>query len=527
MNKPILQAHRGVSTEFPENTLASVLGAIKQGYPFVELDPAVTADGEIVLLHDMTLNRTARKKDGSVLSEDIKINETSYEEALKFDFGIGFSEKFKGEKLPLLSEILKIAKENNITVKIDAKFQTFEQKFIDKLFGIVNKSRAKVAFTVNDLQYIEPILNCVPSAEVHYDGAVSEETLYKLSLLVPKEKLTVWLPYRCPLTEWKNIPFANEELCKAVKRYCKLGLWILSDENEYADALKYAPDIIETTGALKPIKEKGMIADMHTHSEHSHDSACAISDMAAMQKKRGTAVFAVTDHCDIEYFEAQNLEKLIGDSVKDSEQTAKGTSDIEILRGVEIGEGIWNEEVTKKIISLTSYDVVIGSVHAVRYEGYTVPYSKIDFKQMGKEKAQDYFDKYFDDVLEMIEKTDFDILAHLTCPLRYINGNFGFGISLSSYKEKIIKILNEIIKKNIALEVNTSCIGSGYNEFMPEEWIIAAYRDMGGTLITLGSDAHTAEYASFGFEKAVAMLKRNGFNTLCYFKNRHIYKYEI
>ncbi len=270
-----------------------------------------------------------------------------------------------------------------------------------------------------------------------------------------------------------------------------------------------------------------MIADMHTHSAHSHDSSCPIFDMAMSQKERGVAMFAVTDHCDIEFFETQDLKKIISGSVSDAEKQNAEIDGIEILRGVEIGEGIWNLDVTNKIISMTNYDVIIGSVHAVRFEDLTMPYSTIDFGALRRDVSERYFDKYFDDMLEMTESMDFDILAHLTCPLRYMNGKFGLGIDCKKYKDKIEKILSLIIEKNIALEVNTSCIGSNYSELLPEEWIVALYKKLGGRLITLGSDAHVANNASHEFDNAVEVLLRNGFDEAYYYKNRRACGYEL
>ncbi len=269
----------------------------------------------------------------------------------------------------------------------------------------------------------------------------------------------------------------------------------------------------------------GILADMHTHSWHSHDSTCPIEEMAEAQKNRGTTIFAVTDHCDIESL-STDIKALVNASVDDAEHTQRGTAGIEILRGIEIGETFWHPKRSEEILSMREYDVVIGSVHAVRYEGYMGAYSRIDFRELGMKHTLAYLDQYFDDMLTLIETTEFDILAHLTCPLRYINGKFGMNIDCRAYKEKITAVLSAVIERDIALEVNTSCKGSLYDEFMPEEWILSLYRELGGTLITLGSDAHVSANASRAFDAAVEMLKRNGFYKLCYLKNRCIYQYE-
>ena len=66
-----LQAHRGVSAEFPENTMVAFQAAADQGYGLIELDPKYTADGQIVMLHDSYLKRTARDADGGIPAASI------------------------------------------------------------------------------------------------------------------------------------------------------------------------------------------------------------------------------------------------------------------------------------------------------------------------------------------------------------------------------------------------------------------------------------------------------------------------
>ena len=263
-----------------------------------------------------------------------------------------------------------------------------------------------------------------------------------------------------------------------------------------------------------------MIADMHTHSVNSHDSVCEIEDMCLMQIKRGTKIFAVTDHCDVFSYKDYDIHTPIRNSADTVRRlNEKHGGKCLILSGIEISEGFWFNSEYEKIHNLLPYDVIIGSVHCVKCEGLEMPYSVIDFSRLTSEQIYSYMDCYFNDMLEMIGTTDFDILTHMTCPLRYITGKYGIKVDLSDFDGKITEILKEIIHKHIALEVNTS----GYvslNESMPNKEILKKYFDMGGYLITLGSDAHIAENASFCFDKAIDTLKEIGFKNIYYYKNR-------
>ena len=111
-------------------------------------------------------------------------------------------------------------------------------------------------------------------------------------------------------------------------------------------------------------------------------------------------------------------------------------------------------------------------------------------------------------------------MAHLTCPLRYINGKYKLNFDIKPYEGKIETILNYIIEHGISMEVNTSGMGGENGYYMPDEWIIEKYRDMGGYLVTIGSDAHVSENIGKAFEDVTALLKKLGFRHYFYYKNR-------
>lgn len=267
--------------------------------------------------------------------------------------------------------------------------------------------------------------------------------------------------------------------------------------------------------------EPHILCDMHTHSENSHDSACPISDMAEAQIKKGTAVFAVTDHYDGCYFDSRDIFSDIKNSVKDIDRNIKKfDGQIEILKGIELGEPAWSPEDAAKALELADFDVVIGSVHAVRYKDIKKPYSMIDFSSFDTDFIYDYAGVYFDEMTEMAETADFDILAHLTCPFRYINGKCGKNADIMKFEDKIRSILSVIIERKIALEVNTSGLYLKNPIIMPDEKVLDIYRDMGGRLITIGSDAHAAENAASGIHYAEELLKKAGFSSVCIYRKR-------
>ena len=520
------QAHRGVSSEAPENTLAAIQLAIAQGYGVVEIDVDVTADEKFVLLHDHIINRTAREINGDQVKPDnLSISDLTYEEALGYDYGSWFSNKYKGEKIPLLTEALDLLKSAGLEVKIDNKYRNFTLEQRRKLYALLSKYPDTARLTCPTVELLREALEFIPDAYYHYDGVVSDEILAELSTLVPENRLTVWLPIANRLTTWVKVPFADKALADKVKGVAELGIWILAtyEDAEFADEL--GAQIVETNGIIKPQGKTGITVDMHTHSESSHDSVCPIADMRAAQTANGACAFAVTDHFDTESYERYDVHTPIRIAHETAERLNAEGGGAKVLKGIEISEGFWFPEEYEKTRVL-DYDVIIGSVHLVLNKDIKYAFSSIDFSAQTLEWTYNYLDDYFNDMLTMLDRIDFDILAHLTCPIRYIKGKYGIDIDMSRFEDKIETILTKTIKTGKALEINTSSWGI-LGDCMPSRDILKKYRDMGGYLLTMGSDAHVTENADKYFDEARQQLRELGFKHLYYFENRKAIQYEI
>lgn len=247
----IFQAHRGVSTEYPENTIPAFRAAYEQGYRIIETDPIFTSDGQCVLFHDRTILRTCRTPEGEAVQERVAA-EMTYGELTALDAGLFMGEQFRGTKVPLLEEALTYIAEKKLHVKLDNKFERFtlEQKIT--MFDIVERTGVDAGFTCVKPENIQLVVERFPNATIHYDGFVDEETLITVKGLLKNNPLVVWMPLPSHLTSWVKLPMATPEMCRMAKKYGKLGLWILETEEQLRQAEVLGADIIETTGALKP-----------------------------------------------------------------------------------------------------------------------------------------------------------------------------------------------------------------------------------------------------------------------------------
>ena len=271
-----------------------------------------------------------------------------------------------------------------------------------------------------------------------------------------------------------------------------------------------------------------MLFNIHTHTCHSHDATAPLSDLCEKALREGLLGFAVTDHCDCECSSEPRAFTSLMDSFEDCEKAKERYGDkLVIASGVEIGEALYDRTFAKKVIASRPWDVVLGSVHAVRVENWDKPFSVIDFTDSSDAFIRDYLRQYFDDLTEMAATEDYDVLCHLTVPLRYICGKYGKQADIDLYGPQIDEILKIAIERDKTLEINTSGCTPDEPHFMPDETILDRYLAMGGRNLTIGSDAHVTERLTNGLEQAAEMLKRKGILHLTYYLNRMPVQYQL
>lgn len=266
--------------------------------------------------------------------------------------------------------------------------------------------------------------------------------------------------------------------------------------------------------------------DSHIHTKNSADSNQTLDEICESAIQKGMQGIAICDHVDIcfakELDPYQAMKCCIAE-VRKAKETYKNR--IRIFQGVEFADYFCDQVLSERILSLCDYDVIIGSVHTLYGDGVDDSYSRVDWSAGAKsmEQVKNFFAAYLNEVLDIAERMDFDILAHLTCPLRYINEKYGRGLDENEFASQIDAILSTVIRRGIALEVNTSGVDVNGGYWLPSEAIIHRYYDMGGRLITLGSDAHVLQNIGRGFQRTAEMLKKIGFSSYCYYEKRKPY----
>lgn len=257
------------------------------------------------------------------------------------------------------------------------------------------------------------------------------------------------------------------------------------------------------------------IIDSHIHTDYSPDCNAKMEDIVIKAVELGLKKITFTDHVDydspdelfvgeIDYSEYMKEIKYLRDKYKE----------IEILMGVEIGYQPHLNNKLNEFIKSYPFDFVICSMHSC--EGLDL-YNGDFFK--GKTQTQSYM-RYFESVKHCIETYDnYDVYGHLDYIVRY--GSFdNKKLRYEDFKEIIDEILGMIIQKGKGIEVNTSGFRYNLNATHPNTDIVRRYIEMGGTIITIGSDAHKTDNICRDFEQTIKILKSIGVKKIAQFKNR-------
>lgn len=256
--------------------------------------------------------------------------------------------------------------------------------------------------------------------------------------------------------------------------------------------------------------------DYHVHTNFSLDSDAPMEDMIRKAIELNLKEIMFTDHVDYDYpdentdfFIDYDQYLLTFNKIKN-----KYSNKIDIKLGVEMGLQPHIAKDINDLIAKYDFDFIIGSTHAAdKLDLYNGDF----FKNKTQKKA---YRRYFENVLENVSTLeDFDVCGHLDFIIRY--GDFKEKkLNYDDFSDIVDEILKTLIKKDKGLEINTSGIVYGFNQTHPQLPILKRYKELGGKILTIGSDAHSPDNICAYFDKAYAMAKQVGFNEITTFRNR-------
>lgn len=255
--------------------------------------------------------------------------------------------------------------------------------------------------------------------------------------------------------------------------------------------------------------------DMHVHTDNSPDGNHSAMFVCEKAELMGIRALAFTDHCETDSYYEESYDKRTQQSyfeISKAQSAFRGK--LIVLKGIELGQGHYDEQLSEKILSRYDYDVVIASIHNLK--------GKQDFYFMESytpESVKELLTEYFNEIYNMVEWGRFDILAHLTYPFRYFYTKSGIGVNINDYSEQVDKILKLLAEKGKALEVNSAGLRQPINKLSPELETIKRFKELGGRYITFGSDAHYADDIAKGMDEAYDAIKAAGFENITMFQS--------
>ncbi len=276
-----------------------------------------------------------------------------------------------------------------------------------------------------------------------------------------------------------------------------------------------------------------MFADFHVHTEFSDDSVYIMEDVVKDAIKMNLDEICFTDHVDYGIKEDWDCGKEIAyrngdpfanvdypkymDTIKQMKK--RYGKEIAIKTGLEFGVQTHTIPQFEALYHRYLFDFIILSIHQVDDKEFWTQ----DF-QMGKTQKE-YNERYYEEMLDVVKKyKNYSVLGHMDLIKRYDkNGIYPF--------EKVKYLIEEILKIVIAdgkgIEINTSSHRYGLSDTMPSKEILKLYRELGGTIITIGSDSHKPEHLGTYINETKKILKDLGFKQFCTFEKMQPIFYDL
>ena len=256
--------------------------------------------------------------------------------------------------------------------------------------------------------------------------------------------------------------------------------------------------------------------DCHVHTTLSHDGKSSIEEYSNIAEEKNVDEITFTEHYDIYDGVETKLTTLDVDKCKEEYLKRKDDSKVKTNFGIEIGLRPESFPKIRNMVISHDFDFIIGSSHITCKKDMSM--DPTFFEGLSAKEA---YMKYFNEVLENIKKYyyEFDVYGHLDYVVRY--GNYGIKqINYDDFKDVLDTILMTLIRKDKGIEINTSGIRYGLNEPHPNIDIVKRYKELGGKIITVGSDAHQAKDLASHFEIVYQMLETVGYDEVAIYHHR-------
>lgn len=270
-----------------------------------------------------------------------------------------------------------------------------------------------------------------------------------------------------------------------------------------------------------------MFADYHVHTEFSDDSVYPMEQVIRDAVSMGMNEICFTDHVDygikddwdwgkeIRYRDGEPFANVdyprYMATIKEMQQRYK--DQITIKTGLEFGMQVHTIPQYEALFHRFPFDFIILSIHQVEDKEFWTQ----DF-QRGKTQRE-YNERYYEEMLNVVKKyKDYSVLGHMDLITRYDEQGIYPFEKVKPFVEEILKI---VIEDGKGIELNTSYHRYGLKDTTPSVEILKLYRQLGGNIVTIGSDSHKPEHLGKYIKDARILLKNLGFQSFCTYEKMH------
>ena len=264
-----------------------------------------------------------------------------------------------------------------------------------------------------------------------------------------------------------------------------------------------------------------MVCDYHLHSEYSFDSSEKIENICEKAVQTGINEIALTDHAEFPLRETAPWPDFTEREAVITACREKYGAILTIRSGIETGQPWRDAELEKKLMEAKP-DFVIASVHEL--DGYSDPHTF----PFSRENTEEFICTYLAQMTRMASTCDYDVIGHVTYLFRFIPEQITAELAPEYFTDLYEELFKAVIARGKGIEVNCSGLRMpSIGKTMPSAALLKMFRELGGEIVTVGSDGHSCRSAFSGLEAGYEVLREAGFFYASAFQNRNPSFYKL
>lgn len=253
--------------------------------------------------------------------------------------------------------------------------------------------------------------------------------------------------------------------------------------------------------------------DYHVHSNLSVDAYDSVDAMCGRAVEIGLAEIVFTEHYDTDPADQ-------GHGFYDYEKSREAVERMQdrfgdrllVKLGIEVDYQTAYEAEIEEFLAGKQYDYVLGARH---WEADAL----IGYDYFDGRTEDEAYSRYFETLPALVETGLFDVLAHIDLVKRDGTERYG-AFDLEKWMPRIEPVLQKLVERGMGLEINTSGVRQPPREPYPGLAVLKRYRELGGRILTVGSDSHRIEQLGVGLDAGIKLAKEAGFTELTRFDAR-------